>query len=236
MQNHMRKTTAALLGLCLALGAFASPALGQRFRAYELGPYLGGAYYMGEVNPGKQFYSMDPAFGAAFRVNFNSWRALRLEITQMSISGSDLDFDNEYQQTRAHQFENELLDFAALYEFNFFPLNPKGGDFWGSPYVALGFGLSVAYDGPQKLNPNLPVALGMKLRLSPRWSFDLEWNLKKTFSDHLDLLEEQDFGPEAGAIWGKQKSYAPTTDWVSTLGARLNLTLYQRKSTCPAYF
>ena len=91
-------------------------------RYTDFGLLAGGAYYMGEINPTRQFYSIKPSLGGFFRWNINKRFAARLSGYYLTLTGSDLDFPDRIHPERPNTtFSNPLVDFSAQAEFYFLP-------------------------------------------------------------------------------------------------------------------
>ncbi len=194
----------------------------------EIG-FLGGiSYYLGDVNPSKQFYSQKFAFGGLYRYYFDDRYALKFTAIKATLSGSDLDFSNGYQQQRGYEFNTSVTDFALQLEFSFFAFSLIDEKTTASPYISGGIG---GYLGPSKGSPfqfSLPFGGGFKFKITERISAGLEWSFRKTFSDYLDELEAE--FPDQ-----KQQAYSNQNDWYSFAGLSIAYKFYQGKMYCPAY-
>ena len=88
----------------------------------DLGLFLGGSSYVGDINPDRQFYKPRPAAGLLWRFNINKRFALRLNSTYVMLSGNTKDFPNQVLPYRPDaSFSTNLLDFSSQLEFNFLP-------------------------------------------------------------------------------------------------------------------
>lgn len=206
-------------------------------KTVDIGVFGGGSYYLGDVNTYKQFYSLEKSYGVVFRVNFDKRYSLKVTAISGRLSGSDLDFDNPFQQMRAHQFSTGITDFAALVEFNFFDFSTKDPKYIGTPYINGGIGAVIAPDISTQTTLTIPFGVGMKFRLGKYLSFGGEWTMRKTFTDALDQLDAHYFAGEgSGAFTNKQKTQLQSDDWYSFAGIFLTFTLYGKTTTCRAYY
>ena len=74
-----------LIILCL-LGV---SCVGVSQRTSEVGPFLGGAYYLGDLNNNKHFYMSRPAFGMVHRYILNSHFSLKNSFLYGTVAGDD---------------------------------------------------------------------------------------------------------------------------------------------------
>ncbi|MBI4930677.1 MAG: outer membrane beta-barrel protein [Bacteroidetes bacterium] len=181
----------------------------------ELGIFLGGSYYTGDLNPSGHFNRFTrPAGGFLYRLNFNS-RFSAKAIGSLGI----LEADDAYSLNDAHHnrnlnFKSKIMEFAVEGEFNFLPYttgNKKSAI--TTPYVFAG--VAVYHFSPQgllqgrwyNLQPlgtegqgttfsgeksysltqfSIPFGVGMKVNTAKRIGINFEWGLRKTFTDYLD--------------------------------------------------
>lgn len=192
----------------------------------DVGVIVGASYYLGDINPEKQFYSSSPSLGFMYRYNMGPRYALRTSLSFGTLKGSDLDFDNKYQQSRGASFETELVDFSVQLEFNFqpfsLPLSSRTKRF--SPYITSG--LSYLSSSSTTSSFAIPMGLGCKYLIGKRWTAAVEWSFKKSFTDDLDGLED----PNKLNIANKFHN----DDWISFLGVSLTLQLFNNLQ-CHAY-
>jgi hypothetical protein len=74
---------------------------GQRNADYGI---MGGVTcYLGDINPDRLLYSPGLAGGVFYRYNFHPRQSIRADVIRGGLKGSDLDFNNSFQQARAAQ-------------------------------------------------------------------------------------------------------------------------------------
>jgi hypothetical protein len=181
----------------------------------EIGIFLGGASYKGEINP-SLFTGrlLKPAVGALYRKNFNNHWAYRLGVNYGTVAGDDALSEDEYQQRRNLSFRTHILEGHLNFEFNFFKyqianpqtrftpfvfaglafyrFNPQAqlGDEWYDlqPLGTEGQGTS-AYPDREKYRRfqfALPIGGGIKFRLARRFGMTVEAGARKAYTDYLD--------------------------------------------------
>ena len=74
----------------------------------DVGLLIGGAYYLGELNPSKHFYMMQPALGLFYRYNQNYRFSYLVGMNFGSIMGDDSQSDDIDQLNRNLNFKSKL--------------------------------------------------------------------------------------------------------------------------------
>lgn len=193
----------------LVLGLFMCIPMGGYAQEMEVGGMAGGMYYLGELNPGKQFFFTRPAFGGLVRFNQDDRWSFRLQFLHGSIAGDDaVSLANEARNLR---FRSAINEISIVGEFNFLPFFVGSKNNYFSPYLFAGpayftFNPKAPYDGSYfelrglgtegaidnyKLYGIAAVfGFGIKYSLTDRLGLGLEWGLRKTFTDYLDDISE----------------------------------------------
>lgn len=179
----------------------------------DIGIFLGGAYYIGDLNPSKHFALTQPAVGLFYRFNLNYRVAFRGGFNFGTIKGDDSQTDSPDQLERNLNFKSRINEFFGQAEFNFWEYRVGHTDFIFAPYVFGGLAvfqfnpmanvgnewiylrpLSTEGQGtvqnstkPYKLTQmSIPFGLGFKLSFSNQIGIAFEWGPRKTFTDYLD--------------------------------------------------
>ena len=213
----------------LAIQSLAQPSV-------DLGIFGGAGTYFGDMTKIDVQKSINPAYGAFIRYNFNPRYAVRFNIINGSI-GADGNFNAE-----AWSFHKNVIDISLLFEFNY--LKYIVGDKitpW-STFIFFGLGMQT-YDyemNHDKLSPlvnptyflnastsgavfteTLPFGVGVKYNLSKRIGIGFEAGLRKSFSDKLDNLDDPLSYTIEGVVPPVQVKYTDTwhnNDWTSYVG------------------
>jgi hypothetical protein len=200
-----------LLFICIILGlcqqALVSQTRKRHFRQHEIGVFLGGAYYIGDLNPSAHFKLTQPAGGLFYRFTPNYRYAFRGGVNFGSIMGDDSQSDNADQLQRNLNFKSTITEFNVLAEFNFLEYRISNDKFKFTTYLFLG--LDVFMFKPQAQYSNqwidlqplhtegqtkgykltqvaIPFGIGAKINVSKKVGIGLEWGPRKTFTDYLD--------------------------------------------------
>ncbi len=224
-----------LIGYTFFLGimSFMLPAAinGQVFRPNTDGGIFGGvSYYLGDINPRKQFYDPSLSFGALIKHNFTEHHCLRVNLFYGKLKGDDLDFKNDYQQMRGKNFETSLIEGHIGYEFNFLPYIINRWKTAHTPYIFGGIGYSFVLSSTVDDTDNhitIPFGIGYKYRFNEKIGIGCEWGMRKTFTDKLDGVLNP--GPDG--------SYSSThnNDWYSFAGIFVTFRIFEKRLSCPAY-
>jgi len=251
-------------GTVFVLFAFISQA-----QTLELGVVGGGSYYLGELNPGLPFANTQAAFGVSARYSNSSRWSYKLTYMRGKVTGSDNQFSGV--TNRELSFKSNLNDFALVAELSFWDYFTGSKNDYFAPYLFAGVGFftftPMSLDGV-KLRPlgtegqndptvgqdpynpysvSIPFGLGIKYSVSRRIGLNLEWGMRKTFTDYIDdisttyyLVGDQiDPNVPAEILSDPTMNHSPemqrgdpkTFDWVSYAGLTISykIDLYSKK-------
>lgn len=225
----------SILIVCIGLLPFLAEAQ-HATRSTEVGIFLGGSYYIGELNPTGQFGQFTkPAGGVIVRYNLNPRISARANVLFGGMEAHDEFSSNAAQQQRNLSFKSKLNEFSLYLEFNFldyqignekrkfspflflglagFQFAPQGqiGDNWVNlqPLGTEGQGLEGgATKKKYKLvQISIPFGLGIKTNLSRTIGLSIEWGMRKTFTDYLDDVSGKYYDPaKLAAAHGSQSA------------------------------
>ena len=201
------------------------------FPSMDAGVFGGTSYYIGDINPRRQFYKPELSLGVMLKQNVTEHHSFRMNVFWGQLTGDDLDFTNKYQQMRAHSFETVLLDCHAGFEFNFKPYIVKRQTRTHSTYIFAAVGYSLILSTTADIAGNhvtVPFGAGFKYRFNDWVTLGCEWGMRKTFNDTIDGLLNH----------GTEGSYAAThnNDWYSFAGVYLTFRVFQKGFKCPGVF
>lgn len=179
----------------------------RNFRQHEVGIMIGGSYYIGDLNPRKQFNLTQPAGGVFYRFTPNYRYAFRGGFNYGNIMGDDSQSEDADQIQRNLNFKSRIIEFHAIAEFNFleyrisndkykfttflflgldvFNFKPRAqmGNFWIDLQPLRTEGQSKGYKLTQVA---IPFGLGVKMNVTKKVGIGIEWGPRKTFTDYLD--------------------------------------------------
>lgn len=165
---------------------------------YELGFFAGGSTFIGDIGATEYIKPNRAAYGIVYKYNINPRVAFRTNFTRFNIAGDDSDSSNEFRQQRGFFFENNLYEFAAGIEYNFFEYDLSSEGKKGTPYLLLQLGV-VDYETARDVRLNgetiftrgaaltIPMGLGYKSIFFEKIAFAIEARVNYNLTDGLDF-------------------------------------------------
>ena len=220
----MRKLLfAVLLGCTLVPGAWA-----QDYK-YEIGVEGGVGTYLGDANRSLLFRRVGFAGGAAFRYVINYRWAVKTTLSAVNLAGDTRDFDYHLPEGKHYSFNHWLYNAGAQIEFNFFNYGMGYSYLETSriaPYLLAGLGICYSpAGGAQFVSASIPLGVGVKFKLAPRWNLAVEFTMRKTLGDSLD-------GKALDDAMGISSSFWKNTDWFSTSFFTITYDFGAKKKVC----
>ncbi|WP_114754353.1 type IX secretion system protein PorG [Flavobacterium glaciei] len=184
------------------------PLMAAQAQIHEIGVFLGGSNFIGDIGPTSYIAPNEPAFGLLYKWNKSPRHSYRFSYTQSEITSSDLDSNEASRNQRGYQFENDLKEVSLGLEFNFFDFNLHESSTKITPYVASGlnyfFGkytltntiTDQTVDGRTETRKSIaiPMIVGIKSNITPRLVLALETGARYTLTDNIDGSFNQNFG------------------------------------------
>lgn len=180
----------------------------------ELGPIVGGTFYMGDLNPYVPFRGTNLAYGLVYRYNIHSRLSFRANFIYGGLEGDDALAKSEIRKDRNLNFHSDLYEGAAGLEFSYFPFQLGHDRYKATAYVLAEIGVfhmnpktytdagdevelrTVGTEGQgSDLNSKsqykltqlvIPLGIGAKFSLGKRVGMSLEFGVRKTFTDYID--------------------------------------------------
>ncbi|WP_348797696.1 DUF6089 family protein [Flavobacterium adhaerens] len=202
---------------------------------HEIGVFLGGSNYIGDVGSTTYIAPNEGAYGILYKWNKSPRHAYRFSYTQSQISGNDHDSDEPGRKNRGYKFKNNIKEFSAGLEFNFFDFNLHHERPKFTPYVFSGLNF-VMYDNlyldsgvmnkqNMKTTLAIPMILGIKTNISRNFVLGLEAGARYTFTDNLDGSNPSDSNlPKFGNL--------NNNDWYVFTGLTLTYTFGEKPCYC----
>ncbi|MFI0489928.1 DUF6089 family protein [Flavobacterium sp.] len=165
---------------------------------HEVGVFLGGSNYVGDVGSTTYISPNEPAFGILYKWNKSPRHAFRFSYTQSKIVANDLDSNEPGRNQRGYRFENSIKEVSLGLEFNFFDFNLHIIDRKITPYVYSGLsyfrydelyfplGSNVTKKDQSAGSLGIPMHVGIKSNIWPHIIVALEVGARYTFTDNLD--------------------------------------------------
>jgi len=194
----------------------------------EIGIFLGGANYIGDVGPSTYIspfsYNASTNYvgGIIFRKNFNDRISARAKFNYAKIGSSDnWPQTADYRQQRGNYFKNRIVEFGLGIDFNFIEFDVYESSLQMTPYVSTGisvFGYDQLRYGISEVEAtqygdassiSIPITMGYKIKPLKDFIIAFEITANYSFTDNIDgsypvgkLLESsQNFGSTLSKDW-----------------------------------
>ncbi|MBD1365205.1 outer membrane beta-barrel protein [Mucilaginibacter sp. ZT4R22] len=175
-------------------------------QTWEIGGALGGAGYIGDLNP-SPFKPSGGSAGLFVKRNFNGYLSARLNYQVGKIAGADSTSSSQQLRNRNLSFTDGLKELSLMAEFNFMKYIPDAGKNKYTPYIYLGIGTTAfaprtIYNGTEislrALRTEgqaseyktstivIPYGAGIKYNIGGKWTVAAELGYRYTRSDFLD--------------------------------------------------
>lgn len=184
--------------LIIVFVSFANVLQGQ---VYEVGFFLGGTNYIGDIGSTNYIYPNEPAGAIFFKYNKNPKIAFRATYSYLPITGNDLDADTDLKRNRGLNFSNTIHELAVGIEYNFYDYDiSTPGKTW-TPYITLdlaAYNYQYVSSEPQpnqylydtKNSFTIPFGVGFKSKLIGPIAFAIETKFRYSLEDDLDYTTE----------------------------------------------
>lgn len=165
----------------------------------EIGFGLGGLSYTGDLVRGYKLLQNKPAGTFFIRHNINDYVSLRYAATGGILSGGDANNPiDPFAVQRSASFRITIVELSIMMEYHFLDFKTGSALTRFSPYFTGGialFGMSGSTEKPKpysSFQPAIPLGLGLKYIVNPKWMVGFEFGLRKLFIDWLDNVSEGD--------------------------------------------
>lgn len=206
---------------------------------HEVGVFLGGTSFIGDVGKMQYVGLNEPAVGLLYKWNKSTRHAWRASITHAKVSDNDLKSKMPSRIKRGYNFENTINELALGLEFNFLEYDLHSLDNQFTPYVHIGLAgfmhneLAVSnnktYDlDSNKFNLAIPMTVGVKTKLYKQLSIGAEVGFRYTFSDNLDGSN-----PSNNVYKNLRFGNLDSKDWYVFSGITLTYTFGENPCFCP---
>ena len=216
----------------------------------ELGIFIGGSNYVGDVGPTTFINPNDIITGLLYKRNLNNRIALRGSVSYGTLYSSDfLPGSSANRIIRGHNFENKFADFNIGFEFNFKEFDIEDGSKQHTFYIHSGLSyflnkfnkdnyLVTVLTPPGTPTPlpdvsdfSLPISVGLKFKpLEKRFTFGLEVSAHYSFTDDLDGSNKiiENSNPGLGPFGGNLSN-----DWYFFSVFKITYIFGKHKCYCP---
>ena len=209
-------------------------------QTYEIGAFLGGANFIGDVGKTTYIAPKSPVFGAIFKWNRTARHSFRGSIIFAKIEGDDNDSKESRRKERGYSFENNITEISVGIEYTFWEFNMYSGKPASTPYMYTGLtyfwykamykpsiGDIKDYDGASAIA--IPMTLGYKATLGTKFIIAAEIGARYTFTDDLDGSNPvKGFEDDESLKFGNVNN----NDWYVFTGITLTYTFGRKPCYC----
>lgn len=204
---------------------------------HEIGGFLGGSNYIGDVGKTNYINPNEVAFGLVYKWNKSPRHAYRFSYTQSKITGNDLDSKVSGRKLRGYNFENSIKEVSVGLEFNFFDFNLHDFGQKTTPYIYTGITYFM-YDELFVLNNQtekdysdstfaIPMTVGIKSNITSNLILGAEVGARYTFTDNLDGSN-----PKNENLQSLKFGNINSKDWYVFSGITLTYTFGEKPCYC----
>jgi hypothetical protein len=181
----------------------------QAQQGWEAGGWLGVSHYFGDINSNFNLKTPGLSGGLNARYNFNNRLCAKLSANYGRIGADDKESKNSFEVNRNLNFQSNIFDGTAQFEFNFLPYDHGSKTDFYTPYLFAGFSVfyfspTTQYNGEKyelreygtegqfkgeeyySTQGAIAYGAGFKIDLSYEWSINVELSARKLFTDYLD--------------------------------------------------
>jgi len=165
-------------------------------QTYEIGGYLGGSNFIGDVGSTTFISPNKPVLGAILKWNRSTRHSFRFTALFTQLEGDDTNSDESRRQSRGLDFTNNITELSLGLEYTFWEFDMFKDRNPNTPYLYTGF----TYFNHEELNLSngnlvstgnawdvaIPIVLGYKVAFDSNVVFAFEGGIRYTFTDNLD--------------------------------------------------
>ena len=166
---------------------------------YEVGAFLGGSNYIGDIGPTTYINPNTIAVGGIAKFNWTPRITFRGTLIYTNLQSDDANSNNDYRSNRVPSlnFKNKILEGSIGVEFNFFKYSLSKIGFTQTPYIIAEVGAVNYAVISEQINPTtfatkrvtsvvIPFGVGYKMKLAQNVGIAIETSFRYTFKDVID--------------------------------------------------
>ena len=199
---------------------------------YELGPYLGGSNFIGDVGATTYIRPNSLAIGGIAKWNRSPRHSWRASLIYTDLKANDAKSNQERRVDRGYSFSNKLLELTLGMEFDFWEYDIYLRDPGVVPYLSTGISTILTHemyldDNDDVIRPNkrkvgfaLPMIIGAKTRINRTINLGFEIGARMSFYNSLDGSESVEITkskPDKSPAFGNSNQF----DWYMFTGITL---------------
>ena len=208
---------------------------------FEIGPFIGGANYIGDVGNSTYINPQDLVFGGLVKWNRSDRHAFRFSLLYANIEADDARSNDTRRQQRGYSFKNTIMEASLGLEFTFWEWDLHSNTYQSTPYLYTGINYyfsnhfmltNNAYSQPNVLKKagnnwefSIPLVMGYKQTINSFLAGGIEIGARYTFTDNLDGSQPSEVDPDYRL---KDFGNRNTTDWYVFTGIYFTINFGSR--------
>ena len=206
---------------------------------YEIGVFVGGSNFIGDVGATNYISPNQAAIGAVFKWNRSPRHSFRASVIFSDLEGIDAKSDDPRRLQRDYSFNSSIMELSVGMEFTFVDFDLHKIGVKATPYLYTGITTAkhdnfyfnqagvLTTENTNSWAFGIPMAIGYKSHIAPHFVLAFEIGARYTFSDELDgSLPDNEFRDQFS--FGNTNS----TDWYVFSGITLTYTFGRRPCYC----
>ena len=204
---------------------------------HELGVFVGGSNYIGDIGPTDFVKPNNLAFGFLYKWNKSPRHSWRFSYLQSTIESADSNSEIVSRKQRDLKFENSIKEFSAGLEFNFLDFNLHDQRTKFTPYLYSGLTYFIytekffldkqIRDDYDKGQFAIPMVVGIKTNITENLILGAEIGTRYTFTDNLDGSN-----PKNENLETLKFGNIDSNDWYTFTGITLTYTFGNKPCYC----
>ncbi len=185
----------------------------------EYGFSLGTSTYSGDLAPVPSLSFLNPSGGLFYRHHLkDKISVFRINAQVGILSADEAKTDFPLQKNRNLNFSVPFIELSTLYEYKFFDFRDIKEQYFMTPYIFGGLGVSAMLG--QKAYLVIPFGIGANFKVSDQFNIGFEVGARKTFTDEIDgYADDEDLNS------------SHINDWYYFVGLTFSRTVYNQ--ICP---
>ncbi len=205
----------------------------QVYQNSEIGFGLGVFNYTGDLVRTYDLRTSKPAATVFYRSNISRVISFRTSLTAGQLAASDKQHPlDSFAVKRNASFNIFLMELSGVFEYHFLDWRNDSRRLRFTPYLFAGVGLFGISGNPKKsaqyssVQMSIPMGVGMKYVLNPKYYISFEIGMRKTFFDYLDNVS-------GGSPYNKNYQYGNPNDYDNYFFTGISLTYTFYDIPCP---
>jgi hypothetical protein len=210
----------------------------SKAQIHEVGVFLGGSNFIGDVGSTTYVNPNEFAYGLLYKWNKSPRHSWRASYVQSKLTSRDADSDMKSRKERDYSFENSVKELSLGLEFNFLDFNQHDMTKKITPYIYSGVSYT-RYDGLYFAGENypktekkygalaIPMTIGVKAKVLDHWVIGIEAGARYTFKDDIDGSN-----PTSDKLSHLKFGNINSTDWYVFSGMTLTYTFGNKPCYC----